>query len=222
MRKEKNYREMIGSVFWALIPFGVICLMWASNRDSPMYAQNFVLGLVGAAIGASAFIYGGYVFRPPIANAQTQNQVPGMPSSIINNQEIVTQGQSGGRNTVINQGPQPRKLSNQQQDIISQELKKNQGTKIEVIWIMKNEVVEYAQEIRNILQRNGYEIVPLVFSTLILEPIGISIYDPENKLTSLEGAFKAAGISYSIAHVKAGASPYPSQLPAIIVGVSQN
>jgi hypothetical protein len=113
-------------------------------------------------------------------------------------------------------------LSTHQQDIISQELRKTPGTKIELIWILKNEVVEYAKEIGNILQRNGYEIVLLSFGNIMPEPVGISIYDPENKLTSLASAFKAAGISYSVAHGKAGNTPYPSQLPAIIVGQSPN
>jgi hypothetical protein len=59
----KRYREMWGTLFWALVPFGLSCLVWAALGDSTMIARNATLGVVGAIIGASAFIWSGYVIR---------------------------------------------------------------------------------------------------------------------------------------------------------------
>jgi hypothetical protein len=105
MRREKNYREMVGSVFWGVVPFGVICVIWAASGDSPVRAQNMVLGLVGAAIGASGMIWVGYFVRDMSAKAEPPGPSSSGPASTqmgaVNNQGIVTQGQFGN-NTIIN------------------------------------------------------------------------------------------------------------------------
>ena len=101
MRKEGNYREMAGSLFLGLLPFGVASLLWSAVGDSTMTAQNWLLGVFGAAIGASLFIYGGYVARdlwtppekPPVNHdgSATSNSL----GNVTGNQGIVTQGQRG-------------------------------------------------------------------------------------------------------------------------------
>jgi len=99
MRREKNYREMVGSVFWGLIPFGIICVIWAASGDSSVRAQNIVLGLVGATIGASGMIWVGYFVRDMRAKAEPPAPSSSGPASnqmgTVNNQGIVTQGQVG-------------------------------------------------------------------------------------------------------------------------------
>jgi hypothetical protein len=105
MRREKNYREMVGSVFWGVVPFGVICVIWAASGDSPVRAQNMVLGLVGAAIGASGMIWVGYFVRDMSSKTDPPGPSSSGPASTqmgaVNNEGIVTQGQFGN-NTIIN------------------------------------------------------------------------------------------------------------------------
>ena len=71
VRKEQKYRELAGSLFWSLIPFAVVCLYWAATGDASVNARNLVLGLLGAAIGASGLIWTGYFFHDRTAQAQT-------------------------------------------------------------------------------------------------------------------------------------------------------
>jgi hypothetical protein len=95
MRRENKYREMFGSVFWAVVPFGVSSLVWA--RTGPdMYAQNLTLGLLGAAIGACALIWIGYVVRGPDAQAQTTTGGAQPQVSISGGGNVVSIGQIGG------------------------------------------------------------------------------------------------------------------------------
>jgi hypothetical protein len=71
LRKEKKYREMAGSLFWGLLPFGAASLVWTAIGDSPMAWNNLLLGVVGAAIGAAGFIFLGYVVSDQRAAAQS-------------------------------------------------------------------------------------------------------------------------------------------------------
>lgn len=104
-RKDKNYREMVGSMCLGLVPFGALCVIWAANGDSPVRAQNIVLGLVGAAIGASRLIWFGYLVRGMSANTVPSGSSSNGPASnqigTVNSQGIITQGQVGN-NTIIN------------------------------------------------------------------------------------------------------------------------
>lgn len=61
MSRERKYREMAGSLCLGLLPFGIASLIWTAIGEPPMALNNWLLGVVGAAIGASALIYGGYV-----------------------------------------------------------------------------------------------------------------------------------------------------------------
>jgi hypothetical protein len=33
MRREKDYRETAGSIFWGLMPFGVVLFIWVMDHD---------------------------------------------------------------------------------------------------------------------------------------------------------------------------------------------
>ncbi|WP_210178243.1 hypothetical protein, partial [Methylosinus sp. R-45379] len=46
--------------FLAFIPLGVFAVLWSINGDATMLAKNIVLGLVGALIGSSGFIFVGH------------------------------------------------------------------------------------------------------------------------------------------------------------------
>ncbi len=72
MYRSQNYREMAGSIFFSAIPLCVVCLVWAGTGEAPMRIQNSLLGLVGAALGASAFIWLGYVVRPVVAQGKNE------------------------------------------------------------------------------------------------------------------------------------------------------
>jgi hypothetical protein len=68
MLREGHHREMAGAVFLGLLPLVAPCLFWAWTGDAPMRVQNALLGSLGAALGAAALIWIGYVVRP--ADAQ--------------------------------------------------------------------------------------------------------------------------------------------------------
>jgi hypothetical protein len=119
---------MVGSIFWSVIPFAVVCLIWAHNGDSPVYAQNFILGLVGAVIGGSALIWGGYVARDLTAKAQTvpgttqmaQDQSSKPSVNITGGNNVFSLGQMGGQTaqTIINYGAPPRVIPDAAKQIL--------------------------------------------------------------------------------------------------------
>jgi hypothetical protein len=94
MYRDRKYREMFGTLFWAFVPIGIFCIFWVANANAPVMARNFTLGLVGAILGATALIWLGYrlsenakdqtsspplatqsggVIRPPVASNPVQS-----------------------------------------------------------------------------------------------------------------------------------------------------
>lgn len=58
---ERKFREMFGSLFWAILPIALAALFWATIETSPDMARNIVLGILGGLVGACALIWLGYV-----------------------------------------------------------------------------------------------------------------------------------------------------------------
>jgi hypothetical protein len=122
MRYEKNYREMVGSVFWGIAPFAIVLLAGAATGDLPMRIQNITLGIVGAAIGATGLIYLGYFARdawgqgspptPPTA-ARAPPRAPSVPTSPPENPSIgqpPTPSTAPSRNCAVNGGTNNGKI----------------------------------------------------------------------------------------------------------------
>jgi hypothetical protein len=59
---------MAGSIFWGMVPFGVVALRRQRGISNANTKLSF--GGVGAAAGTAAFIWLGYVVRP--ADVQTE------------------------------------------------------------------------------------------------------------------------------------------------------
>jgi hypothetical protein len=69
MYRDKKYREMFGTLFWAVVPIAVFCIFWVANENPTIMARNITLGLVGAVLGAVALIWIGYVAHEGWADA---------------------------------------------------------------------------------------------------------------------------------------------------------
>ena len=113
--EDRRYRISAAWFFWSFVPLAVVCaiLVIRGEPDVSEPIRNIVLGLVGAALGASLFVWGGYAVWGTAA-AQTsehkmaQDQPPQVPN-ISGNNNVVSVGQTGGvtAGTYINQVPQP-------------------------------------------------------------------------------------------------------------------
>jgi hypothetical protein len=76
LRKEGNYRASWGWFFWAILPAAVSALYLLTIGGTAVEIRNVVLGILGAALGACAFIWAGYMFTGKVANAQTIQPPP--------------------------------------------------------------------------------------------------------------------------------------------------
>lgn len=57
---KNNSRAAFKWMFFSSIPIGVFALIWSFGGDAHMWQKNLALGLTGAFIGASGFIFAGY------------------------------------------------------------------------------------------------------------------------------------------------------------------
>lgn len=99
MKRDNQPTQMWGYFFWSMVPFAVVALMWASQRGVDLTSRNIVLGIIGAAFGATGLIWAGFLVQgqatvpdpiPPTAEP-TQNSI----GNISGNKGIITQGQKG-------------------------------------------------------------------------------------------------------------------------------
>jgi hypothetical protein len=63
MRREKNYREMVGSMVWPAAFFVVATVGLAMETSMPIRVQNILLGIFGALLGGSLLVWSGYLVR---------------------------------------------------------------------------------------------------------------------------------------------------------------
>ncbi len=101
---DKNIRGASAWCFWSLVPLLAVCFTLVARGDPTMAEapRNLILGIVGAAVGATASIWIGYVAFGS-ASAQTatvsggDKSVQGSPSVTISGGEnVVSIGQIGG------------------------------------------------------------------------------------------------------------------------------
>ena len=93
VRRDANYRGMWGTIFWSIVPCAVVALIWASNGDAPEMVRNITLGLVGAMLGASALIWGGYAVQGTTTKPTTKASEP----QTTVNQNVTSHGQRWSR-----------------------------------------------------------------------------------------------------------------------------
>jgi len=100
MKREKHPTQMWGYFFWSIVPFAVVALMWASQEGVDLTGRNIVLGIVGAALGATGLIWTGHLIQGPAKTEEPKPQTsqPAAQNSIGNisgNSGIITQDQKG-------------------------------------------------------------------------------------------------------------------------------
>jgi hypothetical protein len=98
MKRDEKPKQMWAWFCCSVIPIAVIAIIWSSQNGITMGTRNAVLGVVGAALGASLMIWLGYIFQSP--NAPIAGEQPITPPTnsigvVRNNSGIVTQGQHG-------------------------------------------------------------------------------------------------------------------------------
>jgi hypothetical protein len=77
MRASRNYREMVGAMVWPAVLFLAVTFALSMETNMPIRLQNILFGTFGAVLGASLFVWGGYVARDFwSAKAQTQMEQP--------------------------------------------------------------------------------------------------------------------------------------------------
>jgi len=111
MYRDRKYREMFGTLFWATFPIAVFGLFWAVNEDPSVMARNITLGIIGAAMGAFGLIWIGYFSQNMAVKAQTPSTAP--PAT--NPGGVSSTGQQGGITagsvTINNPGDTPPKTA---------------------------------------------------------------------------------------------------------------
>lgn len=67
MFRDRKYREMFGSLFWAIFPFAIFSVVWVANENPATMGRNLFLGIIGGAVGACGLIWLGYVVNDKTA-----------------------------------------------------------------------------------------------------------------------------------------------------------
>src|SRR5437588_5905398 len=69
---DRKYRSSAAWFFWSFLPLLVVCFVLVATGEPSVSdaTRNLILGLVGAAFGASASIWIGYAVLGIAANAQ--------------------------------------------------------------------------------------------------------------------------------------------------------
>jgi hypothetical protein len=76
VRKERNYQEFWGTLFWAMLLITLPTILWTTISDVSMLTKLIALGLAGAVVGATAFVWLGYKFFKDIPPAATTESKP--------------------------------------------------------------------------------------------------------------------------------------------------
>jgi hypothetical protein len=67
MYRDRKYRELFGSLFWAIFPFVIFSVVWVANENPATMGRNLFLGAIGAAVGACGLIWLGYLVNDKTA-----------------------------------------------------------------------------------------------------------------------------------------------------------
>jgi hypothetical protein len=79
----RRSRTMWGWYCWAFLASGIVALVWAVNGDPSLKARNIILGLAGAALGASLAIWAGYIVLDMMDHAHAPPAGEGAPVTPI-------------------------------------------------------------------------------------------------------------------------------------------
>jgi hypothetical protein len=207
--------------FASFVPLGAASQVWVAMNNPPPTARWFILGIAGAAFGATLFIAIGEALRP-VSPANAQGSPPPAAQPPIVNQgpgSAYSAGQQGGVTAgTINIGPIPRRVSETQAALIQRRLTGVNLT-FDVVIAGGTEVQQFARDIGNVLRIPGINITDTIgIVQLIGGWEGVHIYDPQGEITALRQALTEANIPISDAQNRPGRSPYPPKTPALIIG----
>jgi len=92
--EDRKYRTSAAWFFWSFVPLAIVCavLVVRGEPEVPELARNIVLGFVGAALGASLAVWGGYAWLGTAANGAEK------PTTMAQGGPSVTQNNQGGPN----------------------------------------------------------------------------------------------------------------------------
>lgn len=93
-------------LFFSSLPLAAFVLLWAIGGDAQMWQKNAALGLIGAFVGASGFVFAGYALGQ---NAGSGSSPPGGAGPSTGTGEIVGHtiignGQGGAAEEIISNG----------------------------------------------------------------------------------------------------------------------
>jgi hypothetical protein len=161
-----NYHKAARWFFFSFLPLGLIAILWAIHGDATMVEKNILLGLIGAIIGASGFIYGGYALGD--ANRSQPNEaVATIPLKQQVSQNINSYGQQGGITAgIVNIGPGRLAFSSALGSELLAKMPIKKKVDITSVGGAADQAV--AIDIQNFLQQNGYDVSRK--STAILVP----------------------------------------------------
>jgi hypothetical protein len=120
MRRDHNYAASWGWSILSILPGFLSALYLISNPEISVPLRNFILGSLGAALGACAAIWIGYLISGSVASAQpaTTTPTPSVAPSTLPQTPTVNQGpgsaysvgQQGGvtAGTYLNMAPEPK------------------------------------------------------------------------------------------------------------------
>lgn len=166
LRKEGNYRASWGWFFWSILPVAASALYLLTMGDMPVEIRNGVLGALGAALGACAFIWAGYMFTGNVSKAQT---IPPPPPSINGNCNAL-----GNNNSLCNNyGPQKLVFSEALGNLLLERMPIKKPVTLEAIGSPSDWKV--GADIQAFLQKNGY--------STDLSTIGMQVPPPMHKIS---------------------------------------
>ena len=131
--------------------------------------QRWLLGAIGAGLGAVLLIGAGEFIRPAELHAQAPVAPPPSNSMgpITGNQGIITQGQNG--NNVIFQTPK-RALSDQDKSQLLASIPKSR--KIVIVAVPDGAALDFAEVLYSFLVGNGYSVAEIEKPLMISGPNG--------------------------------------------------
>lgn len=186
VKGEDRFREAWGAATLALMPAAIFWI-WVVSGESDVIRRSLLLALAGAIVGACSAVWLGYVVHDWSAKAQTdsapgtqvaQNDKPDNSiGSIVGNQGIITQGQTGN-NYLLKDGQHP--FGPTEQSYLLQYVSKQRKIVINVMPDAK--AINLADRIYAFLRDSGYQVDPVNHFLMAAgpkgPPRGVSVNNP--------------------------------------------
>lgn len=152
-----NYHKAARWFFFSFLPLGIIAILWAIHGDATMVEKNVVLGLIGAIIGASGFIYGGYALGDANRKSQPNEALTKILLEPQFAQNATSYGQQGGITAgIVNIGPQRLAFSPELGSELLSKMSAKKPVSLQSVGGNADQAV--ASEIQTFLQKNGFDV----------------------------------------------------------------